>query len=327
LIALLALGCGGESKSERAEGSSGAEHTSGKPGPLPAPYEAAFTVQLRVPLSEIAREIDAQLPEHEAQDLGLVTREGKSPAIEASYEVWRDPVKLQFADGVLQVEVPVRYAARFNARVKSPFGGKWLTVARDEPWGTAGDPQRMSLRVHTQVDVSPSWELGLSSSVDAPEHGPPPEGNICTGGAFKLCIAKSSFASEVSRRIDGEIVPRIQKALDGADRRLQDQIALRSRVEQAWQALSQPHPIDDHDRWAIVEPRQAALDLRPDGDAIIVEAVIFARASYYESKPPAPAATPLPDKVRRGKLPGRRTPLPNELAPPQLQLWLKLLQG
>src|SRR5689334_1001632 len=165
---VLAYGCGGGSKSEHAEASGGGEHTSAKPGPLPKPYEAAFTVQLRVPLSEVAREIDAQLPEHEAQDLGLVTREGKSPAIEAKYEVWRDPVKLHFADGVLQVDVPVRYAARFDARVKSPFGGKWLTVARDEPWGTADDPQRMGLRVHTQVDVSPSWELGLTSSIDEP---------------------------------------------------------------------------------------------------------------------------------------------------------------
>lgn len=326
LVALLLLGCGGESKSDRPEASSGAERSSSKPGPLPKPLEAALTVQLRVPLSVIAREIDAQLPEHEAKDLGLVTREGKSPEITARYEVWRDPVKLHYADGALQIDVPVRYAARFDARVKNPFGGKWLTVARDEPWGSAEDPQRMGLRVHTQVDVSPSWELALSSKVDAPEHGPPPAGNICTGGGFKLCIAKSSFASEVSRRIDGEIVPRIQNALEDADRHLQDQIALRSRVEQAWQALSRPHPSDDHGRWTIVEPRQAALDLSPDGDAIRVEAAVFARVSYYESEPPAPAPSPLPDKVRRGRLPGKRMPLPIDLAPPALQLWLKLMR-
>lgn len=328
VIALLASGCGDGRAPASGEASSGAEqgHAGSKPPPLPAPFEATFTAQVRVSLRGIAALVDAQLPTHEAQGLQQLTREGKSPALEASYDIWRDPVTLRYARGALRSDVPVRYAARFNARVKSPFGG-WLTVAKNEPWGTEAAPQRVTLRVHTEVEVTEHWELRLSSRVDPPEHGPAPDGDMCTGGSFKLCIPKASVAPEVHRRIDAEIMPRMQQALADADRRLQEMVALRSRLEQAWQALAQPRRFDDYDRWAVIEPRQAALGWRADGDAIIIEPYVSARVSYYEAKPPAVVAPPLPDKSLLSALPGKRMPLPAELTPPQLQLLLKLLSA
>jgi hypothetical protein len=330
LAALLVFACGDESTPAGAEASSGAERAPSGPTPLPAPYEATLTMQLRAPLSAIAAQIDAQLPERESKGMEPLTREGQSPAIEASYDIWRDPVALRFDGGVLHVDVPLRYAARFNARVKSPFGG-WLKLAKDEPWGTKKDPQRVTLRVHTKVRVNKGWELKVRSSIDPPEHGAPPGGKLCTGGSFKLCVPKDSVAPEVRRRIDGEIVPRMQQALDEVDRSLQAAVALRSRVEQAWQTLAQPRQVgsnaasEPRDRWAVMEPRQAALELRADGDAIVVDAAVFARVSHHDGQPQPAAAIPLPNKSKLADLPGERRPLPPELAPPELALWLRLL--
>jgi hypothetical protein len=329
---LLALGCGGESEptsaqatsgAERGPGPSGADSPPSKPQPLPAPFEATFSLPVRLPLRAIAAQLDAQLPEHEARGLGPLTAPGKSPALEASYDIWRDPVTLRYARGVLEIDVPLRYAARFNARVKSPFGG-WLTVAKNEPWGTRDDPQRVTLRVHTKVKVSKQWELRLRSKVEPPAHGAPPDGKLCTGGSFKLCVSKASIAPEVRRRLDAEIIPRMQQALDEVDQRLPALVALRSRIEQGWQLLSEPRPWDDHGRWVLVEPRQAALTLRAGGDAISVEPAVFARVSYHEAKP-QPASTPLPDKTKLSELPGEHMPLPAELVPEQLRLLLTLL--
>lgn len=340
VIALLVLGCGSGSEPAPAAASSGAEQgqaASGAqppppspqppapPPPLPEPFEATLTTQVRIPLPVIAALVDAQLPQHEAKGMEPLTREGKSPALEASYDIWRDPVALRFEGKTLQVDVPVRYAARFNARVKSPFGG-WLKVAKDEPWGTERDPQSLRLRVRTKVKVTAQWELQLRSKVEPPEHGPPPGGKLCTGGAFKLCVAKDSIAPEVRKRIDAEIVPRMEKALEEADRQLEAAAALRTRLEQAWRALSKPQQFDNHGRWVVIEPRMAALELRAEGDAIVVEPAVFARVSYHEGKPKRPSSA-LPDKVRMSELPGERMQLPAELAPKKLRQLLDQLSS
>jgi hypothetical protein len=281
--------------------------------------------QVRIPLRMIAALVDAQLPQHEAKGMEPLTREGQSPALEASYDIWRDPVELRFADRTLQVDVPVRYAARFNARVKSPFGG-WLTVAKNEPWGTEGDPQRLRLRVNTRVKVTAQWELQLRSKVERPEHGSPPGGKLCTGGAFKLCVSKDSVAPEVRKRIDAEIVPRMEQALGDADRQLEAAAALRARLEQAWRAIGKPQQFDAHGRWVVIEPRQAALELHADADAIIIEPAVHARVSYHESKPKR-LYPPLPDKVALSDLPGERMQLPPELAPKKLRQLLDQLSS
>jgi len=329
VIAWLVCGCGDGSEPAGAEASAGAEQaaskpTTSEPGPLPAPFEATFSLRVRIPLSAIAAQIDAQLPAHEAKGMEPLTREGQSPALEASYDIWRDPVTLRYADDALHVDVPVRYAARFNARVKSPFGG-WLNIAKDEPWGTKKAPQRITLRVHTRVKLNARWELKLRSGIDAPEHGPPPDGKLCTGGSFKLCVAKSSVAPEVRQRLDAEIMPRMKQALGEVDQRLQGAVAIRSRLEQAWQALAQPRRLGDGDRWVVFEPRQVGLVLYQDGDALVVEPVVSARVSYYEGQPQVPATPPFPDRSPLSDLPGERVPLPAELIPPELRPWLQLL--
>jgi hypothetical protein len=276
------------------------------PGPLPAAYDATFTQAVPIPLGLLEASINARLTEYETRERALLTRPNASPAIDASFEVWRDAVKVSFDTDTLHIDVPLRYAARFGARIKNPFGGKWLTLTRDADWGTAAEPQRMTLRVHTRVVVTPSWELQLSTEIEPPQHGPAPQGELCTSGSFKLCTPAESLAPEVRRRIDAEIVPRIREELEKLDRDIEGKVALRARTERIWQQLSQPRPLAAAGRYSALAPREAALELTGQGDMIVVQAAVSGQVSFHEGEPAPIASPPLPDRRPLAELPGER---------------------
>jgi hypothetical protein len=309
--------CGGEpTEPAAAAQTSGAEsqpESAQSPPPLPAPFEGVLTQPIHIPASLVEASIQSQLPDHETQPRTLLTRPDASPAIEAEFEVWRDGVSVHADGDTLLVEVPLRYAAKFNARIKNPFGGKWLKVAEDADWGTPDDPQHMTLRVRTHVEITPQWELHLSTEVDQPEHGAPPSGQLCTGGIFKLCIAQDSFAPEVRRRLDAELVPRIQSKLDEIDREIEQKVDLRARAERVWNQLPQPRPLAARDQFSVVEPRQAALELHGQGEEIVVEPAIAGKVTYFQGKPSAGSAPPLPDKSASSDLAGERREEPGLL--------------
>jgi hypothetical protein len=161
--------------------------------------------------------------------------------------------------------------------------------------------------VHTHVEITSNWELHLHTEVEPPDHGAPPDSKLCTGGAFRLCISADSLAPEVRRRIDAEIVPRIKAELETLDRRIESTVNLRVRAEKVWQQLTQPRALGEHDRFSVIEPRQAALDLRAENDEIILEPAIDGRVTFHQGRPPAAVAPPLPDRVALDALPGERT--------------------
>jgi hypothetical protein len=312
---VLGFACGGRAaEAAAAAQTSGAEtHAEPEPPPLPASFEGTLTQPIHIPVSLVQASIQSQLPEHETQPRTLLTRENASPAIEAEFEVWRDAVSVHADADELIVEVPLRYAAKFTARVKNPFGGKWIKVAEDAAWGTPDDPQQMTLRVRTHVEITPQWQLQLSTQVEPPEHGAPPSGQLCTSGIFKLCITKDSFAREVRERLDAELVPRIQSKLDELDRQIEDKVQLRARAERVWRQLGEPRPLG-RDQFSVVEPRQAALELHGAGDDITIEPAIYGRVTYHQGKPAAAPAPALPDKQALGQLPGERREEPGLLA-------------
>lgn len=314
MCGLICCACGGAQAAATAAPAqtTGAEASTPPPGaaatppPLPAAREATFTHPVHIPLGLLAASINAQLPEHETQPRSLLTRPNASPAIEASFEVWRDEVRVQFDGETVHAEVPLRYAAKFDARLKNPFGGKWLKVAQDADWGTPNEPQRMTLRLHMHVEITPQWELHVHTDVDAPEHGEAPGGELCTGGMFKLCISNASFAPEVRRRLDAEIVPRIRAELEQLDRKIEEAVQLRPRAEHIWAELSAPHALGAYDRYSVLMPEQAGLALRAEEDEIVVEPAVFGRVTYHEGLPPRVSAPPLPDKLPVSALPGER---------------------
>jgi hypothetical protein len=214
---------------------------------------------------------------------------------------------VSFDGETLHAEVPLRYAARFSARIKNPFGGKWLRVAQDEPWGTAEDPQRATLHVHTRVEITPQWELHLHTEVDAPEHGPPPGGELCTSGMFKLCITKDSLAPEVRRRLEAELVPRIREELDKLDRQIEDKVQLRARAERLWRALPAPRALGAYDRYTTLMPQRAGLELHAGEGEIVIEPAVFGTLTTHQGTPPALEAPALPDRQPLAELPPERS--------------------
>jgi hypothetical protein len=298
-------GKSGEPAAAAAAQSSGGDARAAVPPPLPAAKDASFVQDIHLPLRFVETSIEAQLPEHESQPRKLLTRPDASPAIEASLEVWRDAVSVRFEDDTLHVEVPLRYAVKFDAKLKNPFGGKWIKVAQDEDWGTESEPQRVTLRLSTRVEISPQWQLQLRTEVDPPEHGQPPDGKICTSGAFKLCVTKDSFAPEVRRRIDAEIVPRVRSELETVARRIEETVDLRARVERIWRDLGKPRALG-HDQYSVIMPRTAALQLQPGDAELVVEAAVYGRVTYSQGKPRAIETPPLADKEPLDALPGER---------------------
>lgn len=322
LCALLSSHCGGGEPSEpSAETSVGAETRAEPPPPLPAPVEGTFKLPVRLPHTLIADLVNGELPQHQADGFQQVTPPGRSPDLQAAYDIWRDPVRVSFSDSTLHLEVPLRYAARFNARVKNPFGGKWMTVARNEAWGTPEHPLRVTVRLHSRITISPDWQLTLATKVDPPEHGPPPSGKICTGGAFKLCVTKASVAPQVQRQIDAEVRNRIGKAAADFDRTAPSKLALRQRVQRIYRRLVEPKATE-HGRFMTLAPRQAALSLRAEPGAVVVEPAVFAQLAYHDQRPrfSAPA---LPLRSAISALPDEPLTLPDAFLPAELQLLLQ----
>lgn len=305
---LLSVACGASAAEPAPVSPSPTTPTSGAesgPPPLPAARDATFVQSIHVPLALLATSIQAQIPEHESQPRKLLTRPNASPAIEASIEVWRDEVQVRFEGDTLFVDVPLRYAARFDAKLKNPFGGKWFKVAKDEDWGSERDPQRVTLHVRTRIEITPQWELHLATEIDQPEHGPAPDGKLCTSGAFKLCITKDSFTSEVRRRLEAEVVPRVRSELEKLDRTIEQTVDLRARVERMWRGLTEPRSLG-HDQYSTIMPRLAALNLQPGDAELVVDAAVHGKVTYYQGKPQSVKAPPLADKVSIGALPGER---------------------
>lgn len=298
--------CGGGAAEPRAPAPAHTTGAESSPPPLPAAREATFVQSIHVPLALLAASIQAQIPEHESQPRKLLTRPKASPALEASIEVWRDDVQVRFEGDTLFIEVPLRYAAKFDAKVKNPFGGKWFTVARDEDWGSERDPQRVILRTRTRIEISPQWELHLSTEVDPPDHGPPPAGKLCTSGVFRLCITKDSFAPEVRRRLDAEVVPRVRNELEKLDRKIEQTVDLRARAERSWRGVTEPRALGSHEQYSVITPRLAALQLQPGDAELVVDAAVHGKVTYYQGKPAPIEAPPLADRVAIDALPGER---------------------
>lgn len=304
---LLSLACGGGGAEPVAPASVSTSSTGAEsaPPPLPAAREATFVQSLNVPLSLLQASIQAQLPEHEHQPRKLLTRPNASPALEASLDVWRDDVMVRFEGDTLFVDVPLRYAAKFDAKVKNPLGSNWFRVAKDQDWGSERDPQRVTLHVRTRIEITPSWELRVSTEVDAPEHGPAPAGKLCTSGAFKLCVTKDSFAPEVRRRLEAEVVPRVRSELSKLDRKIEQTVDLRTRVGRIWRGLTEPRSLG-HDQYSVIVPRMAALRLQPGDAVLVVDAAVHGQLTYSQGAPASIAAPPLADKVAFDALPGER---------------------
>jgi hypothetical protein len=282
------------------------ELTPDKPEPLPAPQPEVSTIVLpiRASLAALSEQVDALLPKEERRGWTQVTDEGDSPRAEVKATIWRDPVQVTFDEQTFHVTVPLRYAANVRAWVKNPIkSSDWISIAKDESWGTKSEPQRLTATFSARLDVDGKWHVTSDLRMGKLEHGPEPSGKICKKVLIDVCVERETLAPRVNRGIDDYVRPRIEKALAKLEGRVDDLFRLKKRAGEVWSALQKPRavalPGAKDPAWVVVEPSAVALG-RPtlDGSDVRIDLAVQGRVQVVGGKQPAAGKRALPGLER-----------------------------
>jgi hypothetical protein len=213
----------------------GKPDTRPKPGPderptepeaPPSPDATHMVVPVRVDFAETVARIDEQIVRTAKQDWQTVSAPGDLTRVEVRYKVWRDPIAADFDDQTLKVGVKVRYAADVRVSTKNPFGGRiWIT--RGESWGTRSEPQQIGAKFHATFNIKDDFSVKAGVELDDIDHGQAPSGEVCVQAGVKLCVSKAAIAPMVRKNLERYLVPRIEKALDDADKQLERSLSLK----------------------------------------------------------------------------------------------------
>lgn len=285
-----------------------------KPDPKPAPdpkgpVGTQIVIPVRVDFASAVAQIDARIPKTQNHDWQTVSASGAAIKVEARYKVWRDPIRADFNDGALKLRVDVYYAADVRASAKNPFGGRiWIT--KGISWGTQSSPQKLIARFTARVDINSDYSVKADARLTDIDHGAPPRGEVCVKSAIKMCITKEALAPMVHKKLEGALVPQVQKALGNADKQFEKSLNLKKYAQQLWTGLQQPFQLQQLGQtncpselgglcstpaWLLVQPASIGIsgphldrkDLRVDlgfGGQLVVK----------QGNKPAVKATPLP---------------------------------
>jgi hypothetical protein len=295
------------------------ELTADKPEPPhePQPEVSTIVLPIRASLAALSEQIDALIPKEERRGWTQVTDEGDSPRAEIKATIWRDPVQVTFDDQSFHVTVPLRFAANVRAWVKNPIkSSDWISIAKNESWGTKADPQLLTATLSARLDVDGKWHVTSDLRMGKLEHGPAPTGSICKKLLIDVCVKRESIAPRVNRGIDDYVRPRIEKALAKLEGRLDEVFQLKKRAGQVWSALQKPRPVKlpgaKEPSWVVVDPTAVALS-RPalDGSDVRIDLAMQGRVQVVGGKQPEVGKRPLP-------------PLERELSPAGLHVIAEL---
>jgi hypothetical protein len=291
-----------EPKAEQAE--------SEKPAPQPPqPEQSHMVVPIRVALDALAQRIDALVPKTDKHDWTQVTKGDDSPRAEIKYELWRDPIDVSFEDRTFHVKVPVRYAANVRAWIKNPLKkNDWISIAKNETWGTRDAPQRITATIDAEISVGEDWQIKTKTRLDDLKHGDPPSGKICKNAGIEICVQKADVAPKVRKGIDDYLEPRLTKALAHVDAEVQRALDLEKRASAIWASLQKPAEValpGQDGAWLVVQPSAVGVSQpRKDGDDLRVDVSIAGRIAVDAGKKPKVKAAPLPKLSAVEEAPG-----------------------
>lgn len=276
--------------------------------PQSTPNATNIVLPVRVDFDEAVARIDALVVKSLKQDWQVVSKKGAATKVEVKYQVWRDPIKASFDDQTLKVGVNVRYAATVRASMTGPLGGTiWIT--KGETWGTKAEPQQISAKFHARLDIKDDLSVDAKAALDDIDHGKAPSGKVCVK-AIKVCITKEAIAPMVHKNLEKQIVPRIEKALNDADKQVEKALNLRPQAQKLWAAIQQPQSLQQLGQancpteagalcttpaWFVAQP--AALGIsqpRLDGKDLRVDLALAGQLSVQLGDRPAVKPTPLP---------------------------------
>ena len=270
------------------------------PAPEPQPELSSIVLPVKISLAALSEQLDALVPREERRDWTQVTDEGDSPRAEVKAQIWRDPLQVTFSDQTFHVTVPLRYAANLRAWVKNPLrSDSWIAIAKDESWGTKGEPQQLTASFDATLGVDEQWHVTSELKVSELKHGPAPTGKICKKMLINVCVERETLAPRVNRGIDDYLRPRLQKALAKLRGKLDRAFDLKHRAAEAWSALQRPRavklPGTKHAAWLVVQPSAVGLG-RPvlDGGDVSISLAITGRVAVVGGDEPAPGKAALP---------------------------------
>lgn len=266
--------------------------------PAPQPEHSRIVVPVKVELAALVKQIDALVPTSDRKDWKRITEGNDSPRADLKYELWRDPIEVELDGHTFRITVPVRYAATVRAWVKNPLSSKqWISIAKNESWGTRADPQRLTAIFEATPNIDEDWHVKGGLRLVKLAHGEVPTGKICKRVVIDICVQKSSIADEVREGIDEKLGPMLKKALGKVDARIEKALALKKRATAVWGTLqkAQALPSTDDTAWLVVEPSAVGVD-RPveDGRSVRVDLSIEGRVSVQAGAKPKLTERPLP---------------------------------
>ena len=279
------------------------------PDPDVPPKRTQMVVPVRVPFAEAVARIDDLIVKTTSQSWQTVSAPGAVTRIEVKYKVWRDPIQASYDDQTLKVRVGVHYAADVRASTKNPLGGRiWIT--RGTSWGTKAEPQDLSARFQARFRVEDDFSVRADVELVDLDHGKAPSGDVCVQAIAKLCVSKESVAPLVRKNLERQIVPRIEKALDQADREVERALNVKKHAQKLWIALQQPQPVQQPGQadcpgeigavcklpaWLVVRPETVGLaPPRMDGKYLRVDLGVSGQLSVNLGDRPQIKPRPLP---------------------------------
>lgn len=289
------------------------------PRPPAAPDRTQLVVPVRVDFDAAVKRIDSQIQKTLKQDWQTVSKKGATTKVEVRYTVWRDPIKAEFVDGKLKVDVGVRYAADVRASMNNPLGGRiWIT--KGVSWGTTNDPQELSAKFHARFTVEDDYTVKADAQLDDIDHGKPPTGEVCVKVLAKVCMSKESVAPMVHQKLEGALVPQIKKAIASADKQFEKAMNLKKQAQQLWTGLQQPQLLQQPGQancptelgglcttqgWLVARPETVGVSgPRMDGKDLRVDLGIGGDLTVVVGDKPAVKPAPLPKLQNRTGEPG-----------------------
>ncbi len=282
-----------------------------RPDPTPdpgAPKSTQIVVPVRVDFDAAVARIDGLIQQTLEQDWQTVSKPGAMARVEVKYTVWRDPIQASFADGALDVSVRVHYAA--DIRASTRIAGKTVWITKGATWGTRAAPQTLGARFNARLRIQDDFSVDADTTLAGIKHGGAPSGTLCARLVAKVCITKEAIAPQVRDNIEKNIVPKIEKALAGADEQIEKALALRPQAEKLWSALQQPQQLQKLGQgncpteagavcttpaWLVAQPSSFGVSQpRMDGKHLRVDLAVGGKLAVQLGERPKVTPTPLP---------------------------------
>jgi hypothetical protein len=256
--------------------------------PLPEPAPSVVSIPISLTIDSVARKVERLVPKGQSRE-GDWHELGKFPVVGTVYvrEKWeRDPLRLSISGDRAEVNAHVRYRARIAERACLPLVGcRWVVLAS---CGHDGPMATLDVGLRTTVAWRNDWSV-------IPRTRPRP---VRAGVRCRLTRANI----DVTERVQEEVQKQLNRVAPQVDAEMRKAVALRSRVEDAWNEVQKPIRADDS-VYVLLRPDSIAV-APPTASGARVTTVVTVRVRPQVVIGPRPNVEPLPLPNYSSRKPG-----------------------